>query len=57
MDPSASKNLIEKNKDENIEESKTDFTDYFSKGHDFGITIIQRCGSILNGYTFSGHTS
>ena len=40
MDPSATKNLIEKNKDENIDESKTDFSDYFPKGHDFGITII-----------------
>ena len=40
MDPSASKNHFEKNKDENIQELKTDFTEYFPKGHDFAITII-----------------
>ena len=33
------------------------FDNYYPDQHEFGITIIQRCGSIANGYSFSGHTS
>ena len=48
-DPLVNQNQVEKNKEAVAENFVTNFDNYYDK-HDFSVTIIQRTGSISNGY-------